>query len=211
MSALRAQYEANTTSLYTFFDASLQQTACNTTSSARYSLVRNCTDCARDYKNWLCAVTIPRCTDFSDSSSYLIPRNIGNKFANGSAPTLPDTGEALNSSMTNITRFTTSRNPFIDDTIVPQPYNELMPCKELCYELVKSCPAALGFQCPVTDVMMSRSYGTLDTTALEHGVVTCNYPGVDVPDMLGAAAGLAPTVRLAMAVAVTVMGLMLLS
>ncbi|KAF0348806.1 stretch-activated Ca2+-permeable channel component-domain-containing protein [Gigaspora margarita] len=47
---------ANTS--YQNFSLALAQYSCDT---AKYSLVRNCDDCRVAYKNWICAVSIPRC------------------------------------------------------------------------------------------------------------------------------------------------------
>ena len=200
-------YDDNAAFIYENFSASLQQVACNTTSSAQYSLIRNCDDCARDYRNWLCAVTVPRCTDLSNPASFLVPRGVGSKFSNGSSPDLSAVG--LNSTMLNVNRFNSSRSPFIDQTVVAQPYKEVLPCGDLCYELVKSCPASLGFACPKPEWMMQRSYGTLEMGQLASGVQTCNYPGLDVPDPGNAAAAVVVS-RLALcAVAMSMLVMML--
>lgn len=189
---LAALYDNSTNTTYQNFSYSLQQIACNTTSSAQYSLARTCDDCDRDYRTWLCAVSIPRCYDFSAPAtpeySFLAPRDVTNAFANSSTPDLTTAG--LNESMANIFRFNSSRNPFIDQTIVPQPYKEVLPCQELCYELVKSCPAALQFACPKPEWMLRRSYGEVNMTALEQNILTCNWPNVDWPVLSAASPGL---------------------
>lgn len=46
----------------------------------------------------------------------------------------------------------------IDQIIKPGPWKEVLPCKDLCYNLVQSCPAALGFACPAGRWLES-SYG----------------------------------------------------
>ena len=173
LQALAAIYDANAANLYTYFNYSLQQIPCNTTSSAQYSLARNCTDCANAYKTWLCAVTIPRCEDFSNPSDWLMPRNAAQNFINGSSlmsmePASTDQ-TLLQSVATN-----SSRNPVIDQTIEPGPYKEVLPCKDLCYELVRSCPAALGFGCPLAKKGLEDSYGRPGT-----GQIRCNYLGAN--------------------------------
>lgn len=203
---LASLYDNSTNVTYQNFSYSLQQIPCNTTSSAQYSLARNCDDCDRDYRTWLCAVSVPRCYDFSAPStgdfSFLAPRDVSNTFLNGSLPDLTQPG--LNESMTSTMRFNSSRNPFIDQTIIPQPYKEVLPCQELCYELVKSCPAALQFVCPKPEWMLRRSYGEVNTTALMNNILTCNWPNVDWPVLSGAWRS-APGFKTAMAVAVVVM------
>src|SRR5262249_52755285 len=145
----------------------------NTTSSAQYSLARNCDDCARAYKTWLCAVTIPRCADYSSTLPFLQPRNLGQAFVNGSSIAAPqfNTDQALlNAVATN-----SSRNPIIDESIAPGPYKEVLPCIDLCYDLVQSCPASLGFGCPLSGAGMEQSYGTRVNQS--DGVISCSYLG----------------------------------
>ena len=206
---LRTLYDNSAYNSYLNFSYSLQQIACNTTSSAQYSLVRNCANCDNDYRNWLCAVSIPRCYDFSAPStgdySFLTPRDVASNFTNGTSPDLNQPG--LNSSMVNIFRFSSSRNPFIDQIIVAQPYKEVLPCEELCYELVKSCPASLQFVCPKPIWMLRRSYGKVNTTALANGLLTCNWPNVDWP-VLSVAPKMRGSARFAFWVAGVVMMLL---
>jgi len=185
---LAQTYDNYTQLLYKNFDFSLQQIPCNTTNSAQYSLARTCDDCARDYKTWLCAVTIPRCTDFSTPAPYLVPRNVGQKFANGTQSSLSTYG--LNDSLSTSFYSNSSRNPLIDTHIKPGPYRELLPCKELCYDMVQSCPMAMGFACP-GGRMLARSYGDFDRGSIAKegaGAVTCNYLGVDWPTLSAATA-----------------------
>ena len=66
-----------------------------------------------------------------------------------------------------------SRNPIIDDEIRPGPYKEVLPCQDLCWDLVQSCPAALGFGCPLSGRGLEESYGTRNGS----GFITCSYLG----------------------------------
>lgn len=43
----------------------------------------------------------------------------------------------------------------------PFPYAERMPCSSLCHLVMASCPASLGFTCPVSGVSLEASYGVL--------------------------------------------------
>ncbi|KAL9007252.1 MAG: hypothetical protein Q9188_000055 [Gyalolechia gomerana] len=119
---LALAYDAYANKTYQNFSKSLQQIPCDTTPSAQYSLARNCDDCAEAYKTWLCAVTIPRCADFSSPSklTHLQPRNIAQNFINGTEPK-----GALFSKENKTTN--QSRNRWIDDTIKPGPYKEVLP------------------------------------------------------------------------------------
>jgi calcium channel MID1 len=178
------------------FSYSLQQIQCNASSSAQYSLVRNCDDCAAAYKNWLCAVTIPRCMDYSSPLSYLAERSSNKLFWNATAkgwqkhPWEPvmtdqevqnwkDTGgwladPALHSSNNETLAKVPSRNKKIDEVVRPGAYREVRPCKDLCWTLVQSCPAPMGFSCPRDGSWgKEMSYGERDPG----GDVTCSYLG----------------------------------
>ncbi|KAF2755350.1 hypothetical protein EJ05DRAFT_99048 [Pseudovirgaria hyperparasitica] len=158
--SLAQLYDDTAKNLYTGFNYSLQQTPCEARVTDQYSLARNCTDCANDYKHWLCAVTIPRCYDLYSSIGFLQPRSLGYNFFNGT----PIAADSPYSNQTLKDRIATnsSRNAMIDDQIKPGPYKELLPCRDLCYALVRSCPAKMGFGCPTEGKMMSQSYGLDD-------------------------------------------------
>lgn len=165
-------YDNDAKDKYQNFNKSLSQIPCDTTSSAQYSLARNCTDCANAYKTWLCAVTIPRCEDFSSSADYLMPRLVSQTFSNESSPHERIEAPLLagNKSAVNMS---SSRNSRIDTDIRPGPYKEVLPCTNLCYEIVRSCPASLQFSCPLEKHGLYYAYGE-NKTDME---VTCNYPG----------------------------------
>lgn len=158
-------YDSNAVALYKNFSRSLQQIACNTSSTSKYSLARGCDHCAAAYKQWLCAVSIPRCSDFSSDLPFLHARNTGAPFLNGSK--LDESSPYFNDPWAN-----SSRNPLIDTEVKPGPYKEVLPCQDLCYDLVQSCPAALGFGCPEGS-WLNASYGTRS----DDGDITCSYLG----------------------------------
>ncbi|KAL8794886.1 MAG: hypothetical protein Q9195_002598 [Heterodermia aff. obscurata] len=160
-------YDNDARNKYQNFRKSLQQIPCNTTSSAQYSLARNCTDCDSAYRTWLCAVTIPRCEDFSANASHLIPRLVSTTFTNGSIA-LGLNGAPYTADNKSVLYMNSSRNPMIDERIMPGPYKEILPCTDLCYEIVRSCPANLGFACPLKRHGLNQAYG-------EDGA--CSYPG----------------------------------
>lgn len=174
LSNLSQVYDSYASQMYQNFNYSLQQIPCNTTATAQYSLARNCDDCARAYKQWLCAVTIPRCEDWTNDAPYLSPRNMAQNFPNGSAPSWvsnPDTNQQV---LLTAVQSNSSRNShIIDDIIQPGPYKEVLPCIDLCYDLVQSCPAALGFGCP-QGKYQNLSYGVRDPNP---GILSCSYPG----------------------------------
>ncbi|KAL2003899.1 hypothetical protein VTN02DRAFT_1748 [Thermoascus thermophilus] len=162
---LKDIYDSHAKALYQNFTKSLQQIQCDAAPADRYSLAVDCTDCAAAYKQWLCAVTIPRCQDFSSNDPWLQPRNAGQAFLNGS--TIPADSDLRKNPVTS-----KSRISLIDDKIKPGPYKEVLPCQNLCYDLVRSCPASLQFSCP-TGQWLNSSYGRRDP----NGMVTCSYLG----------------------------------
>ena len=237
---LAALYDNTTYSMYQNFSYSLQQIPCNTTPTAQYSLSVNCTDCQNAYKSWLCAVTIPKCEDFSSNynpnfldwdgapsaiptnaytydpsptasdklsasasssssasesasrfqnaipsaspqphkiaTTYLFPRNLAQQpVPNSSYDTsiIPGSNSlqqmwmATNSSRNNAT---------IGEIVQPGPYMEVLPCNDLCYDLVRMCPAALGFTCPTPGSWLeAMNYGVRGVG--KDGAPTCNAPG----------------------------------
>jgi calcium channel MID1 len=186
---LKQFYDNYTSFWYENFANSLQVLPCNTTSNAQYSLAKNCGDCAAAYKEWLCAVSIPRCEDFSNPAKHLQIRNVGQPFYNNNsmlensflqqnyvpmhnAPTVEGT---IAFQQTLISSFATnqSRNPVIDQYIAPGPYKEVKPCEDLCFSLMQSCPAALGFVCPYKGRGLDVSYGKRGAP----GTVECSYIG----------------------------------
>ena len=157
-SHFKSIYDDYTLKYYHNFNYSLQQIPCSTTADAQYSLAKNCDDCAKAYKEWLCVVSIPRCEDFSSDAKHLHRRNMGQKFINGTmlpssilehpytpmsnAPTLEGT---VAYSQTYISSMATnsSPNPIIDNQIAPGPYKEVLPCEDLCWGLMPKlscCP-----------------------------------------------------------------------
>jgi len=166
ISELTQIYDTNASALYLNFTYSLQQIQCNTSSVSSYSLAVSCNDCASAYKKWLCAVTIPRCYDFSSNLPFLQPRNAGQPFPNGTNIS------AVYNYLTMSPITNASRNPIIDSTIQPGPYKEILPCQDLCYDLVRTCPATLDFSCP-TGNWLNASYGVRDPK----GDITCSYLG----------------------------------
>lgn len=174
VSALAAWYDNSAQTQYTFFDYAMQQIPCDIDSTAQYSLARNCMDCRNSYKSWLCSVMIPRCKDYSSTANWLQARNIVQPFPNG---TMLDSGTINNAQ--NTLYLNSSRNPNIDATVQPGPYKEILPCEDLCYDIVRSCPSSMGFGCPSPgQAQFNYTYGQRPNGSPEQeGQITCNYPG----------------------------------
>lgn len=239
---LTSLYDDQASKLYKNFSYSLQQIPCNTTPTAQYSLAVGCDDCAAAYKTWLCAVTIPKCMDFStnfgvntipnsfltsiadvsgsglfksmaenddydgdaaneqdnavndpndpstnkqSTRAYLMPRNLAqapllppsSSSPQGGPPTHIPSHTNINSTLLTTLSTNSSRsNATIASLIQPGPYLEVLPCADLCYDLVRMCPAALGFGCPAPGSRLEAlSYGRRGVG--RGGAYTCNAPG----------------------------------
>jgi calcium channel MID1 len=216
-SGLAARYDSYAADLYKNFTYSMEQIACNASSDSRYSPTVGCDDCAAAYKEWLCAVSIPRCEDYSAGYEWLQPRNVGQRYSNGTyltddilsssyepmsgAPTLPGSpawSQTLNSTFAS----NRSRNhEIIDLDIMPGPYKEVLPCEDLCYSLVQKCPAAMGIGCPAKGKGLERSYGTRDDPEM----VKCSYLGAvyyhNDAEIVGRNVGMATAIALIVAFA----------
>ncbi|PBP22798.1 calcium influx-promoting protein ehs1 [Diplocarpon rosae] len=195
MSALASFYDNATQASFANFEKVLAQIPCETTASAQYSLARTCTDCREAYKSWLCAVSIPRCTDFTKTDPWLRPRAMGQPYPNG---TLLDERDRQ---IASTTAGNASRNARIDELLVPGPYKEVLPCDELCFNLVRSCPAAMGFGCPqLGDIGFNESYGVKPAfpgdASGRISNITCNVPGTIYYLSAGSTLVLPPTVLL---------------
>ena len=168
-------YDGNTSALFTNFIYSMEQIPCNASSDARYSLAVTCDDCIAAYKQWLCAVTMPRCAEFSSSASYLQPRNVAQDFINGTNASSITGDPSFSKANQNVMAMNSSRSPWIDTTIRPGPYKEVLPCGSLCFGLVQKCPAAMGFACPdAGKAEYNHSYGP---AAMDGDSPMCNLPG----------------------------------
>lgn len=173
---LMAFYDGMARTYMANFNRSLAQVACDTASTAQYSLARNCTDCTNDYRSWLCSVLIPRCEDWTATDPWLHPRNINTPFPNGTLPDTDNMSMTFNDTVRGRYAYNQSRNNEIDKVIKPGPYKELLPCEDLCFDIVRSCPAQLGFACP-NPPMRELSYGQRDPRGKD---LRCNFPGAVV-------------------------------
>lgn len=125
---LKKLYDNYAESLYLNFSKAMQQIACNTTNDAIFSPIRTCADCNLLYKNWLCAVTIPRCSTRDFLEYYY-----------------RDANESRSDFVNN-------------NVAPPLPYYEVLPCIDQCQAVVRDCPAQFGFQCPSQAFDISLSY-----------------------------------------------------
>lgn len=167
---LAKTYDDYAKMMFANFKTVMMQIPCEAPATSRYSLTRTCEDCEVAYKRWLCTVSIPRCEDFTSDNPFAIVRNAGQPFPNGTA--LSDVPRL---DLEKHPAHNASRNSFIDETIKPGPYRELLPCDDICYEVVRNCPAKMGLACPLPRMIgFNGSYGRRD---LDDTTVTCNFPG----------------------------------
>ncbi|QPG73421.1 hypothetical protein FOA43_000731 [Brettanomyces nanus] len=122
-------YDDYAKSLYQKFGYAMQQIPCDADLDSRFSPIRTCNDCEQSYKQWLCSVTIPRCS--SESHTGYREYNA----SDGRSSFVKDT---------------------IDP---PLEYYEILPCIELCKAIVRDCPADFGFSCPMEEDFPGKSYG----------------------------------------------------
>ncbi|KAG2734331.1 hypothetical protein G9P44_002337 [Scheffersomyces stipitis] len=125
---VRSLYDNQARNLFTNFSKAIQQISCDTEDTAQFSPIKTCSDCISSYKDWLCAITIPRCST----------RNI-----TGYTERKP--GESRNSFINDIVMPNLS-------------YYEVMPCVNICEAIVRDCPAQFGFMCPTTNETIRQSY-----------------------------------------------------
>lgn len=106
----------------------------------QYSRVRTCAQCLSAYTAWLCAIRMPRCTDYDSSPTA---SNISTELR-----TFPRL--AANESRTT----TLPAGAF--------PYSEVPPCLDVCHIVQASCPPVINnaFMCPLEGVTAEESYGT---------------------------------------------------
>ncbi|KAF8537167.1 stretch-activated Ca2+-permeable channel component-domain-containing protein [Trichophaea hybrida] len=154
-------YDNNAQNWWQNFTYSLQQVQCNASSSAQYSPIRNCDDCAAAYKNWLCAVTIPRCMDYSSDLSYLAARSSNKLFWNATAqgwqkhPWMPTLSQDEVNNWTNSSGWLVNgnqsmssapnRNAQIDDIVKPGPTKRFGPAKTFAGHWYRTVPLCWGF------------------------------------------------------------------
>ena len=142
-----------------------------------YSPLVTCADCAAAYRNWLCAVSLPRCAEYPAASSST------SASVASSTATLEPALSVMNASSAR----NQSLPPFADT------YTVVQPCIEVCNAADRACPPLLGFRCPLPQYTASRSYGVGFIDAGVEGVVGggstgagtdrwgnvwCNAPGV---------------------------------
>ncbi|KAL9931833.1 hypothetical protein V8E36_009383 [Tilletia maclaganii] len=128
-----------------------------------YSVVSTCEDCKNAYRDWLCAVVLPRCTD-PIAPELSAASQLGTELTG--APTGTNTRllpYIVNRNVEGSNNGTTpSRRPYIDKLLRPGTYGELLPCIYTCHFVSRACPPINGWSwtCPQWDISAQRDYGT---------------------------------------------------
>ncbi|WVW83117.1 hypothetical protein I302_105135 [Kwoniella bestiolae CBS 10118] len=96
-----------------------------------YSHVSTCSDCFASYRDWLCRLVIPQCSD----------------------PNLSSSGDDSSSGVVH--------RPSSDNRngiSFPYDYDELLPCLSICNRVDRVCPVNMGFRCPRRAQNANESY-----------------------------------------------------
>ncbi|CDR48297.1 RHTO0S17e00650g1_1 [Rhodotorula toruloides] len=166
----------DTPSLISFFNSSISAFLANFTRTmttfpcgsdemGRYSVVSTCQDCINAYRDYICAMTMPRCTDAPSNAtlndttlaagdslpSYAIPAQYETSLIRTDpfASRTPLFGPS-NLSTTFPTLFNSTYRPTRSNLLAqsPFPYTETPPCLDICYLVEARCPPFLGWTCP---------------------------------------------------------------
>ncbi|GAA5891476.1 hypothetical protein JCM8208_007295 [Rhodotorula glutinis] len=149
------------------FSRTLTTFPCGSRDNGLYSIVSTCDDCREAYRNFLCATTLPRCTDappstaVNDSSvtlarddelaTWRVPQQFETALVRDdpAASRTPLFGPANLSStfpsLFNASYPATAANARAES---PFPYSEVPPCLDVCYLVEARCPPFLGWRCP---------------------------------------------------------------
>jgi calcium channel MID1 len=103
-------------------------------------------------------------------------RNVNARLPDGSLTFQGNVSEGINSTKRDRLGYNSTRNPGIDLVTPLGPYKEMKPCEDLCFDIVRSCPAQLGFACP-NNPARGLTYGKRDP---KDENLTCNFPGAVV-------------------------------
>ncbi|KAE8215369.1 hypothetical protein CF327_g1334 [Tilletia walkeri] len=143
------------------FSRTIDTFPCGDTYFGQYSFVSSCADCKNAYRDWLCAIVLPRCTDpVPDPGAQSAASQTGAELTGASTGTNTRLLPYVVNRNENGT--STSRRPYIDALLKPGTYGELLPCIYTCHFVSRACPPISGWSwgCPVWDISAQRDYGT---------------------------------------------------
>ncbi|KAF5326465.1 hypothetical protein D9611_000433 [Ephemerocybe angulata] len=140
-------------SYLTNFTVTLNSFACG---RDMYSPLVTCADCQREYRKWLCTISLPRCSEPSLSNPNGFSSIPPLPTATGLSASKNDQQQVLSALMPQQTS-TTPRNKFLPQ--FDSAYQMLLPCIETCNAMDRACPSFLGFKCPTSQFNGAASYG----------------------------------------------------
>ncbi|EAU91143.2 calcium channel [Coprinopsis cinerea okayama7 len=140
-------------SYLTNFTISLGRFACG---RDLYSPLVDCIDCQREYRKWLCAISLPRCSEPSPSNPNAFTALAPDPTATGLSATKNEQQQVL-SALVPLQTSTPPRNSNLPP--FDSPYQMLLPCLETCTAVDRACPPFLGFKCPTSQFNGAASYG----------------------------------------------------
>ncbi|GAA6037700.1 hypothetical protein JCM8097_002295 [Rhodosporidiobolus ruineniae] len=168
----------STADLISYFNASLSPSLsafartlttfpCDVPSMGQYSVVSTCADCYAAYRDFVCATTMPRCTDApanatlndttttagseSGLATWAIPEEPQTALVRTDpfASRTPAFGPAnLSSTFPSLFNASFPLSPSNALAASPFPYAELPPCTDVCDLVQARCPPFLAWTCP---------------------------------------------------------------
>jgi len=141
---------------------------CGSRDNGLYSIVSTCDDCLEAFRTWLCATTLPRCTDappstaLNDSTaalarnddelaSWFVPQQFETALVRDdpAASRTPLFGPAsLSSTFPSLFNASYPATAAHARAESPFPYSEVPPCLDVCNLVEARCPPFLGWRCP---------------------------------------------------------------
>ena len=154
------------------FSRTLTTFPCDKEPYGLYSVVSECSDCLEAYRDYVCAVAMPRCDDappgvsLNDTlpdtydsngdviASWFLPDSYQSRLVRTEpfASRTPLFGPAnLSSTFPFLFNESYPTDPANLARESPFPYSEIPPCLDLCNLVQARCPPFLNFVCPKTD------------------------------------------------------------
>ncbi|GAA6064277.1 hypothetical protein JCM10212_000979 [Sporobolomyces blumeae] len=163
------------------FARTLTTFPCDSTEFGQYSVVSTCSDCRAAYRDWLCATTIPRCTDApegtrivsnvtwfdpeTDLATWTLPDSYSTHLVRSYPPASRTPAFAPSNLSTTFPTLFNSSYPASERNRASQspfPYAEVPPCMDLCHLVDARCPHFLGWGCPTSGGTGYAVYGDTD-------------------------------------------------
>ena len=148
-------YDSLVVPYITNFTRTLTTFPCNSTTFGSYSFVSTCDDCLDAYRRFVCATTIPRCTDAppdvaindSTSTAWTLPSDVQQAILRDSPLASRTPALAPANLLTTFPSLTlTGSLSAINET--PFPYSEVVPCIDISHLVSARCPPFIDWKTP---------------------------------------------------------------